>query len=49
MLPVYGLPPGNLPLIRPCGATFPLGGRQRLSSGVAKSAILCCLMLKTVL
>ena len=27
----------------------PLGGRQRLSSGVAKFAILCCLMMKTVL
>ena len=33
----YGLPgmggSGNLPLIRPCGATFPRGGRQGLYGG----------------
>ena len=28
LLSPHGLPPKKPPLIRPCGATFPLGGRQ---------------------
>ena len=38
----YGLPgmggSGSLPLIRPCGATFPQGGRQGLLLAAAGAA-----------
>ena len=45
--------PETYPLIRPCGATFPQGGRQggfpASTTRVAKTAILCCSLREAVL
>ena len=38
MLPVYGLPPGNLPLIRPAGHLPPRGK----AGGLSRQYRMCC-------